>query len=141
VTSVGDPLDQLPTEARRRLEAFSTSLERVHIDDLPLYAVRNRQPGHRRAVEAAALRAREVGLEGAIDGARGVLTEYLGRQYSAGAVRLGYLFEGSPGLGTTDDRVRVLRSLSDAVTALVLWDRLDDADRFELLGQWARLLP
>jgi len=56
-------------------------------------------------------------------------------------VRLGYLFEGSPGLGTTDDRVRVLRSLGDAVTALVLWDRLDDADRFELLGQWARLLP
>jgi len=44
-------------------------------------------------------------------------------------------------MGPTDDRVRVARSLGEAVTAIVLEDHLDREDHAELLGLWDRLLP
>jgi hypothetical protein len=44
-------------------------------------------------------------------------------------------------LGATEDRIRVTRSLGEAVTAMVVWEALDEADRVETLGKWARLLP
>jgi hypothetical protein len=46
----------------------------------------------------------------------------------------------APGLGPTDDRVRVVRSLEEAVTALVAWDALDESDRAEVLGRWGELV-
>jgi hypothetical protein len=45
-----------------------------------------------------------------------------------------------PGLGPTEDRVKVARSLGEAVGAVVLWDTLDEPDRAELLGPWANLI-
>jgi len=41
--------------------------------------------------------------------------------------------------GTTDDPVRVMRSIADAIAAIALWDVLDEANRDELLGPWAAL--
>ena len=46
----------------------------------------------------------------------------------------------TPPAGTNEDRVRMLESLGDAVTATILGDRLDPDDHSELLGLWARLL-
>jgi hypothetical protein len=136
-----DPLDGLPPEARARLETFGRAVERLHIDDLALYAVRTHQPGHRRAVEAAAMIAAEAGLTGTIETARTAMTEFIAREYASAQLRTSWLgLNSSPSLGPADDRVRVLRSISDAVTALVLWDRLDAADRGELLGVWERLM-
>ena len=108
------------------------------MDDLPLYAVRE-QPGHDRAVDAAAAIARKLGLDGPIEAARSAVVGYVGRQYAAGSLRFGYGFEAGPSLGPTDDRVRVMRSLGDAISALVLWDRLDPEDLAELLGAWTNL--
>jgi len=136
-----DALDQLPSAARSRLEQFSRALERVHVDDLPLYATRARQPDHRRAVEAAALAAREAGLEASIDAARAAVIAFVGRQQSAASLRFSYGFEAAAPSGRPEDWVRVMRSLGDAVTGVVLWDRLNEWDRLELLGEWARLLP
>ena len=134
-------LDRLPG-ARARLDEFGQALERIHIDDLPLYAARQRQPDHRRAVEAAAVAARERGLEKAVDAARHALIDYMSRQYAAGQLRVTYVGMNTlTGLGSTEDQVRITRSLADAATALVLWDELDEVDRSELLGLWARLLP
>jgi len=142
MTDVADALDRLPPDARARLDGFAKALERVHVDDLPLYTNRRHQPAHRRALEAAALVARTDGLDESVEAARralidGILREYAGALYwvSWGGMN------PPPGLGPTDDRVRVLRSLGEAVMAIVLWERLDAVDQTELLGLWARLLP
>jgi hypothetical protein len=135
-------LDGLPAAARARLEQFSRALERVHVDDLPLYAVWARQPDHRRAVESAALAIREAKLDKALEAARSAVIEYVGRTYAGAQFRTSWVgLNTAPGLGPTDDRVRVMRSIGDAVVALVAWDSLDGVDREELLGAWAKLLP
>jgi hypothetical protein len=123
------------------LEKFSAALERITVDDLPLYAVGMRQPDHRRSIEGAALIARQAGIEEAVEAARTAVTEYIARQHSSATLRLSYAFEAAAPSGRPEDWVRVMRSVGDAVVALVLWDRLDDHDRWELLGEWARLLP
>jgi hypothetical protein len=137
---VGDPLDGLSPEARQRLETFAAAFERIQVDDLPLYAVKPREPGHRRAVDAAAVASRAAGLDEAIEGAREAIFDYVARAYANAQYRTGYIaMNSAPGLGPTDDRVRVMRSLGDAVAALALGDALDEADRAELLGAWANV--
>jgi hypothetical protein len=134
-------LETLPPAARARLEQFSRALERLDVDDLPLYAIRERQPAHRRSVEAAALAASESGLTDAIDAARAAVTDYVTRAYGSAQYRAGVIgLNSAPGLGTTDERVRVLRSIGDAVTAIVLGDRLEERDHAELMGAWDRLI-
>jgi hypothetical protein len=119
---VRDPLDRLPAGARTRLDEFTEALERVRVDDLTLYAVRPREPDHRRAVEAA----------------RSLVVDYVGRAYATAQFRTSWFGDNSaPGLGPTDDRVRVMRSIGDTVSALVAWDSIDESDRVELLGAWA----
>ncbi len=135
-----DALAVLSAEARADLERFAVALERVHVDDLPLYAVRPRQPAHRRAVEAAAVAARKRGLEAAVDAAREAVVGYVARRYGAAQFRTGHVgLNTAPGLGPTEDRVWVMRSLGDAVAALALGDLLDANERAELIGAWARL--
>jgi len=134
-----DALAPLARPIRTELERFAAALERIHVDDLPLYAVRIRQPAHRRAVEAAALAARERALEAAVDAAREAVVGYVSRQYGAAQFRTAYVALET-GHATTDDRVRVMRSLGEAVTAIVLGDALDASDRAELVGAWSRIL-
>jgi hypothetical protein len=67
--------------------------------------------------------------------------ETLGRLPPDARARLEVGVNAAPGLGPADERVRIVRSLGDAVAAIVPWDRLDAADRGELLELWARLLP
>lgn len=136
-----DGAARLPIEAGSRLERFAAALERIHVDDLPLYAFRRRQPDHRRAVERAAVAASEAGLADAIEAASSAVTSYVARMYGNAQFRTAYVgLNTAPGLGPTDDRVRVMQSLNEAVTAIVLDDALDAADRAELLGGWATLL-
>lgn len=134
-------MERLPPDARARLEQFSVALERVHVDDLLLYAVRTKGPEHRRAVERAAVVAADAGLTTAIDDARSAVTGYVGRVYANAQYRAGFMGPNSaPGLGPTDDRVRVLRSIGDAVTAMVLGAALDEPDSAELMAAWDRLI-
>lgn len=142
MTTAGDELERLPADARPRLEAFAGALERVHVDDLPLYVARRRQPTHRRAVELAALTAREHRLEASIDGARRAIRDYALRAYAGAAVRSAYPgLGGGPSLADPEERLRILRSLDEAVAALVLGERIDAGTRGELLGLWDRLVP
>lgn len=139
--TTADPLDRLEPDARARLEAFARALERVHVDDLPLHVARNREPRHRRATEAAALATRSNSLDLVVDAARRALFEGVLREYANAQYRVGWLgLNSPPGLGPTDERVRVMRSLGEVVSALILWDHLDVDDRGELLGLWSRLL-
>ena len=142
MTDHGAALDRLPADARGRLEAFARGLERVHVDDLPLYVARRRQPRHRRAVELAALRARETGLEEALDAARRATRDYVLRAYADAAFRPTIAgFQGAAPQADPEERLRILRSLDEAVSGLVLGERIDADTRGELLGLWDRLLP
>jgi hypothetical protein len=138
----GDALDRLPADARERLEAFAHALERIHVDDLPLYVARRRQPAHRRAVEASALVGRESGLGPSIDAARRAIREYVLRAYADAAFRptiAGFAAMGPQ--ADPEERLRILASLDEAVGGLVLGERIDAHVRGELLGLWDRLLP
>ena len=142
MTVAEDALERLPADARRRLAGFAEALERVPVDDLPLYVARVPQPRHRRAVEAAELVATELGLAEPIVAARTAMLEGLFRLLANAEFRvwIGGV-QMAPNLGPVDERVRIAESLSEAVTAIALGDRLDPAVRGELLGLWDRLLP
>jgi hypothetical protein len=138
---VGDAINRLPDAARRRLQGFAGRLERIRIEDLPMYVVRPMEPGHGEAVERALTAAKASGLAHAIEEARSAMIQFVERQFSDALYRptLGGRNWGL-GLGPTEDRVKVARSLGEAVGAVVLWDTLDEPDRAELLGPWANLI-
>ena len=131
----------LPASARERIDAFGSALERLNVGDLTLYAINPIQPDHDRAVKAAAAIARDLGLEAAIESVRRDVLAYVERAYQNAMMRISYMGTApGTGFGAADDRVRVMRSLSDAVIAVVLGDALEDGDRRQLLGQWDALL-
>jgi hypothetical protein len=141
VPSGGDALDALPADARARLEAFSEALEKINVGDLALYAPPSNQADRDRAADAAAAVARERGLEPAIEAAREAILDYVGRMYQNAMMRIGFMgTTPASGFGQDDDQVRVMRSLGDAVTAIVLGDALDEADQGQLLGEWDSLI-
>jgi hypothetical protein len=118
------------------------ALERVNADDLPLYVARVRQPRHRRAVETAELIAIESGLVDPVGAARHVVIEAIIRELGDRQFRVWIGGQAmAPNMGSVDERVRIAQSLGDAVTAMVLGDRLGADDAGELLGLWTRLLP
>lgn len=136
-----DPLEALPRDARARLVGFMTALERINVGDLSLYAVRQRDADHPRAMAAAAQAARERHLEPQIAAARAATIDYMTLAYQNAMMRISYVGPTTAtGFGPTDERVHVMRSLADAVTAIILDDALDDADRAELMGAWDGLL-
>ena len=73
---------------------------------------------------------------------KAVAADYVGRAYQNAMMRISYMGTmTATGFGEADDQVRVMRSLQDAVTAVALWDALDDGSRDELLGPWVALVP
>lgn len=136
-----DGLDDLPDDARRRLDAFTRAVDRIDVDRLRTLVAEPVEPRHRRAVETAELVAIESGLEAVVDAARRVVVETLIREFGVRQLRVwvgGVAM--APNVGPAEERVAIARSLGDAVTAIVLGSRLDPADAAELLGLWARLL-
>jgi hypothetical protein len=117
------------------------ALERINVGELTMYAVRQREDEHARAVAAAAELARERHLEPQLEAARSAVIDYVTLAYQNAMMRISYVGPTTAtGFGPADDRVRVMRSLADAVTAVVLDDALDEADRAELVGAWDGLL-
>ncbi len=137
-----DAIDGLPADARQRLDELARAIERVPLDDLPLYADTRSDEEHQRSVETAAGVADEAGLSDGIRAARHALQEAVIHMYQSEQMRGTIMgMNIAPPSGTKDDKVRMLDSLGDAVTATILGDRLDPDDHAELLGLWARLLP
>ena len=136
-----DAIERLPADARARLQSFAAALERLRLEDLPMYAVRPVEPAHGGALERAQAAAAASGLQGAVEEARNGLTSYLERAYKDASFRNSGAALQWGSLGTMEERIRIASSLGDAGTAVVLWDALEEADRSEMLGEWARLLP
>jgi hypothetical protein len=106
-----------------------------------MYAVRPVEPTHGEALERAHAEAVASGLDGAVQEAREGLVSYLERVYANAQFRNSGATLHWGSLGTMEERIRITRSLGDAAAAIVLWEELDEADRAELLGEWARLTP
>ena len=136
-----DAIERLPADARGRLRAFAAALERIRLEDLTMYAVRPIEPAHGEAFERAQAAATATGVDGAVEEARQGLMAYLERVYLDGAFRTSGATLHWGGLGTMEERMRIMRSLGDAAAAVVLWEQLDETDRAEMLGEWAKLLP
>lgn len=138
----GDPLAALPADARERFDAFTAALERINVGDMTLYAIPDAETEIDRARETAHGVARARGLEAPLDAARQQTLEFVAESYREAAAGLGFLgTTPTIGFGPDDDRLRVMQSVADAVTAVVLGDALEEGDRAELLGGWATLLP
>jgi hypothetical protein len=117
-----------------------TALERIEVGDLALYAVRPDEVAHARAVAAATEVARERHLGPQVDAARAAAIDYVTRAYQRAIMRVSYVGPTTAtGFGAANDQVHVMQSLADAVTAVVLDDALDEADRAELIGAWSAL--
>ena len=131
----------LPPDIRRRLAMFADRLERLRVDDLPMYAVRAIEPEHGRVVDEAELRAIESGRERVIEAARTSVADFIAGMFANAQYRPTMVgLNWGQSAGTTDDRVRIVVTLREAVTAIALWDVLDESDRAELLGAWANLI-
>jgi hypothetical protein len=142
MTTAGSALDRLPRDTRERLNAFAAALDRVPTEDLPMYVASVREPAHQRALETAELVAIEGGLKDAVAAARRAIEDAMVRLSGQSLRSSGILGVTMPTtVGSVSDTARVFRSLEDAVTAIVLGDQLEAADRDELLGLWDRLLP
>jgi hypothetical protein len=141
VTDSRAALDRLPSDARSRLQAFAAALERVPVDELGLYADRTWDDAHVAAADRARAVADDARLTEPIEAAQRALVDGILQSFDTSRLRVSIIGTGvSPSVGTAD-RKRILDSLADAVTSLVLGDRLDPADAAELLGLWARVLP
>jgi hypothetical protein len=137
----GDRLAALPADARERLETFTAALDRINAGNMTLYAIPGDEGELDRAREAAHAVARERGLEPGLEAARQEVLDLAAESYREAAARLGYSGTAPTiGFGPDDDRLRVMQSLADAVTAVVLGDALGEGDRMELLGGWDGLL-
>jgi hypothetical protein len=137
-----DAIARLPAAARRDLDELAQAIERVPLQDLQLYADRTSDEEHIRAVAEADRIAAESGLTEGILAARRALIDAVIAMYGQVQMR-GTIFgtDVAPPAGSDADRIRMLESLGDAVTATILGDRLDPDVHAELLGLWSRLLP
>jgi hypothetical protein len=141
MTAAGDPFASLPRSIRTWLDAFSSQVDALTIDQLQLLAVQPFGEERDRARERAAELARRTSRGGALDAVRQVAEDYLTKRYSR-------LFSDPrrPFLGNTSslrtgavDRARLVGSFEDALVAIALSDVLEPADVDALLGTWADL--
>lgn len=144
MTASQDALSRLPADARIRLEAFAAALEQVPVDQFGLFADRTWDDEHRAAVERSRAVAEDARLSEPILAAQRALADGIVRLFASSALHVttaGANLAHAHWPGSDADRRRILDSLADAVTALVLGDRIDPEDHAELLGLWARVLP
>ncbi len=135
-------LAALPAETRARLDAFARALEHVNVDELSLHVARTRDDEHQRAIETAEIVAIQTGLEDAVAAARRTVGELVMRLYAESIYRTSIFgMNSAPNMGPVDDRLQLVRSLGDAVAAIILGPHLDEPTQAELLGLWDRLLP
>jgi hypothetical protein len=138
--TTADPIASLPAPIRERLERFSLNVERIDIDQLPMYAARPLGSDHRRTIDDADLVAIESGREDAVGAVRSTALDYVNRKFVQAQFRPTWAGLAWVSAGTVDDRMRIANSLGEAMIAVALWDVLDEADRDEMLGPWASLV-
>jgi hypothetical protein len=124
------------------VEHFFERVERQRAEDLLPRAARPLdRAGHIAAIGRARVAAQNAGLGRTIREAPRTVDDWVIRLYNGSHVSPGWLEANWGHPGTIEDPANLARSLGEAVSALILGDRLDAADRDELLGAWADLVP
>jgi hypothetical protein len=104
-------------------------------------AVPTDSEGYDESLRAASRAAFESGRRGVIDDVQRSADRWLDDLYTRQAVIPEWAgLTGGVG-STVVDRVRQHQSLRNAISALVLWDVLDEAYLDHLVGPWAALIP
>jgi hypothetical protein len=132
----------LPPDVGGRLDRFLKRLERLRVEELPMFAATPLARNEYQESVNAAMRA-------GFDSGRRAILEEIHRDAGAWLDRLFSRHQFYPEwagtqmgviAGTAQDRVRLAEALKSGLTALVLWDVLDEAYRDHLLGPWAALV-
>ena len=134
------PFDRLPSATRKRLETLSRNVDRIGLDQLPMYSARPIGHDHARAAENAKLVMVETARQAIVAEARRIAWDYIERRYAEAGYRAGIGITGwTASITSGEDRARLATSFEEALTAIVLEDALDEADVDEMLGAWASL--
>jgi hypothetical protein len=125
----------------RAVEAFWRRLERLRVEDMLGLAARPfDEATHVAAVERATEEARRAGLTKTVNAATADVDAYVLALFNRSTVQPGWLEANWGRPGTIEDRVNLATSLGEVVTALLLGERISEADRDELLGPWESLV-
>lgn len=129
------------TAEQTRLESFWRRLERLRVEDMLVRAARPLdEDAHAGALARARAEAGRHHLDGAIAAATADVDDWVLRLFNRSTVQPGWMEANWGRPGTVEDRANLAESLGEVVTALILGDRIDDADADELLGAWADLV-
>jgi hypothetical protein len=124
------------------VERFFERVERQRAEDLLPRAARPLDAAaHEAALERANEVAQDAGEAATIRDAQRTIDDWVIRLFNRSNVQPGWWEANWGRPGTTGDRANLAQSLGEAVTALILGERLDPSDRDELLGAWADLAP
>jgi hypothetical protein len=125
----------------RAVDAFWQRLERLRVEDMLGLAARPfDEPTHAAALDRATEEARRAGLATTIAAATADVDAYVLALFNRSTVQPGWLEANWGRPGTIEDRANLAASLGEVVTALLLADRISEADRGELLGPWDSLV-
>jgi uncharacterized protein (DUF2126 family) len=125
----------------RAVEAFWKRLERLRVEDMLGLAARPfDEATHAAAMDRATDEAHRAGLTKTIAAAMGDVDAYVLSLFNRSTVQPGWLEANWGRPGTIEDRANLAASLGEVVTALLLGDRISEADRGELLGPWDSLV-
>jgi hypothetical protein len=124
------------------VERFFERVERQRAEDLLPRAARPLDAAaHEAALDRANEVARDAGKAETVRDAQRTIDDWVIRLFNRSNVQPGWWEANWGRPGTTEDRANLAQSLGEAVTALILGERLDPSDRDELLGAWADLAP
>jgi len=122
--------------------AFFERIERQRVEDLVPRAARPLdETAHAEVIDRATEAAISAGLHETVLDAQRMVDDWVIRLFNRSNVQPGWWEANWGRPGTTEDRANLAQSLGEAVAAVILDDRLDPADRDELLGAWADLVP
>jgi hypothetical protein len=123
------------------LDSFLRTIDRLTVEQLLPRAARPLdERAHAAALQRAGESARAAGLDKSIEVAHRTVDDYVIGLFNRSHVQPGWWEVNWGRPGTTADRANLAQSLGEAVTSIILGDRLDEADRDELLGAWADLV-
>jgi hypothetical protein len=134
--------ETLPSNVQAGLESFLKRVERLRIEDLPMFAAAPLdQEAYDESVTAATRAAFDTDRREILEEGHRAASRWLDRLYSQQQFYPEWAGPAmSRSVGTAADLTRLRRSMLDAISALVLWDVLDEAYRDELIGPWAALI-
>ena len=127
-------------KASAALDRFWERLERLRVEDMLALAARPLdEQAHADAVDRARTAAEATALGDDVAEVRAAIDGWVVALFNRSTVQPGWMEANWGRPGTVEDRANLAASLGEVAIALLLGDRLTEADRDELLGAWVDL--